>query len=69
MQNNGMIIPIIASVGVGAATYYAMTQNNQNFGQAMQKMIPVVTQMNGDGSGMNTGTTTMNMNPPQNGMS
>lgn len=51
MKTNNMWLPLVASVGMGAATYYAMTQNNQNFGQAMQKMIPVVSQMNGNGSG------------------
>ncbi|MBY7143917.1 hypothetical protein KFZ56_12830 [Virgibacillus sp. NKC19-3] len=51
MQMNGMWLPLVASVGMGAATYYAMTKNNQNFGQAMQKMIPVVAQMNGNQSG------------------
>ncbi|MFD2630469.1 hypothetical protein [Oceanobacillus kapialis] len=47
MQKNGMWIPLLASVGVGAATYYTMTKNNQNFGQAMEKMIPLVSQMGG----------------------
>lgn len=42
-----MWIPLLASVGVGAATYYTMTKNNQNFGQAMEKMIPLVSQMGG----------------------
>ncbi|MFC3040167.1 hypothetical protein ACFOGI_07865 [Virgibacillus xinjiangensis] len=46
MQRNGMWLPLIASVGVGAATYYTMTRNDQNFGETMQKMIPLVTQMN-----------------------
>ncbi|MEB5458474.1 hypothetical protein U8M14_21470 [Virgibacillus pantothenticus] len=45
VQKSGMWIPIIASVGVGAATFYTMTKNNQNFGQTMQKMIPFVSQM------------------------
>lgn len=45
-----MWLPIIASVGVGAATFYTMTKNDQNIGQAMQKMIPFVSQMGGDTS-------------------
>lgn len=49
MQKNQMWLPLIASVGVGAATYYTMTKNNQNFGQTMQKMVPFVTQMGGGG--------------------
>ncbi|WP_084715648.1 hypothetical protein [Virgibacillus sp. SK37] len=54
MQKNGMWIPIIASVGVGAATFYTMTKNNQNFGQTMQKMIPFVTQMSSNGNQSNS---------------
>lgn len=46
-----MWLPIIASVGVGAATYYTMTKNNQNIGQTMQKMIPFVSQMSGSSGG------------------
>ncbi|MFD1362309.1 hypothetical protein [Lentibacillus salinarum] len=45
-KNNNMWLPLIASVGVGAATYYSMTRNNRNFGQAMQQMVPFVSQMN-----------------------
>jgi hypothetical protein len=51
MQKNGVWIPLIASVGVGAATFYSMTSNNKNFGQTMQQMIPLVAQMNGSNSG------------------
>jgi len=50
MQNNkGMWLPLIASVGVGAATYYTMTKNNSNFGQTVQKMAPIVAGMGGGG--------------------
>lgn len=55
MQKNGLWLPILASVGVGAATYYTMTKNNQNLGQTVQKMMPFLT---GSSSG-NTG----NMSP------
>ncbi|WP_164668312.1 hypothetical protein [Virgibacillus doumboii] len=55
MQRNGMWLPIIASIGVGAATYYSMTKNNQNLGQTMQSMIPFVSQMSG-GKQQNMGT-------------
>jgi len=47
-MKNGIWVPLIASVGVGAATFYTMTKNNQTVGQAVQKMIPFVSQMNGD---------------------
>lgn len=50
MQKNEMLIPLITSVGVGAATYYSMTKNQQNFGQTMEKMVPLVSQLNGGGN-------------------
>ncbi|WP_197431759.1 hypothetical protein [Lentibacillus sp. JNUCC-1] len=51
MQKKGMWLPIVASVGVGAATFYTMTKNNQNLGQTVSKMMPFVSQM---GSGQNS---------------
>ncbi|MEC5421875.1 hypothetical protein QGM71_00015 [Virgibacillus sp. C22-A2] len=59
MQRNGMWLPLIASVGVGAATYYTMTKNNQSIGQTMQKMIPFVSQMNGNGGNSQQGSNGM----------
>ncbi|HLR62569.1 MAG TPA: hypothetical protein VK097_09020 [Lentibacillus sp.] len=58
MQNNNMWLPLIASVGVGAATYYSMTKNNRNFGQTMQQMVPFVSQMSG-GNQQNQGPNQM----------
>src|SRR5690625_2187872 len=51
MDKNGIWMPLIASVGVGAATFYTMTSNNQNFGQTMRQMIPLVSQMSGSNGG------------------
>ncbi|HLR73684.1 MAG TPA: hypothetical protein VK077_00300 [Virgibacillus sp.] len=45
MQKNGIWLPLIASVGVGAAAFYTMTKNNQGIGQTIQKMVPFVSQM------------------------
>jgi len=48
MQNNqGIWLPLIASVGVGAATYFTMTNNNSNIGQTVQQMVPIVASMAG----------------------
>ncbi|WP_047981539.1 hypothetical protein [Ornithinibacillus contaminans] len=56
MQKNRMWLPLIASVGVGAATYYTMTKNNQTFGQTISKIVPFVTQMgNGGGNSQKLG--------------
>lgn len=53
MQKNNVWLPIVASVGVGAATFYTMTRNNQNLGQTVQKMLPFMT--GGSNAGNNTG--------------
>jgi len=46
MQKNGIWIPLLASVGVGAATFFTMTRNNEDIGQAIQKVVPFVSQLN-----------------------
>ncbi|WP_430784671.1 hypothetical protein VBD025_09080 [Virgibacillus flavescens] len=40
MEKNQMLVPLLASVGIGAATYYTMTKNNQSVGQTGQKVGP-----------------------------
>ncbi|GFZ87427.1 hypothetical protein GCM10010978_29080 [Compostibacillus humi] len=47
MQNKKWI-PLIASIGVGAAAYYTMKRNNQNFGQTVQKMLPFMANLGGN---------------------
>lgn len=45
-KNRSMWLPIIASVGVGAATYYTISKsNNQTISQTLEKIMPVVSQM------------------------
>ena len=46
-MNKQNLLPIIASVGIGAATYYTMKRNNQGIGQTVQKMLPLVSAMTG----------------------
>lgn len=36
--------PVVASVGVGAATYYTMSRRNNDMSQTIQKMLPLVAQ-------------------------
>ncbi|MHA6253492.1 hypothetical protein [Oceanobacillus sp. CAU 1775] len=40
MNKNGMWLPLIASIGVGAATYYSMSRNNQGLDQTLQQFMP-----------------------------
>ncbi|GGA82651.1 hypothetical protein [Ornithinibacillus halotolerans] len=50
MQTRGKWLPILASVGVGAATYYTMRKNNQSLSQTIAKMVPFVTGMKNTGA-------------------
>ncbi|HET7628495.1 MAG TPA: hypothetical protein VFK44_08930 [Bacillales bacterium] len=47
MRNNNVWIPIVASVGVGAAAYYSMTKGGKNIQNALQQMVPFVTNLGG----------------------
>lgn len=50
MNINSMWVPLIASVGVGAATYYSVSKNSQNFNEALQEVLPVVSHMSNGGN-------------------
>ncbi len=50
MQKNEIWVPLAASLGVGAATFYAVSKNNQSFGQAFEKIMPVIQQSMGSNS-------------------
>lgn len=54
MNKGNMWVPLIASIGVGAATYYAVSKNNQSINSALQQVLPVVSHMSGTNNG-NTG--------------
>ena len=55
MDKNNMWIPLVASLGVGAATYYTISKNHQTIGQTMQKVLPIVSQISSGNS--NNGNT------------
>ncbi len=45
MERNNNWIPLLASVGIGAATFYSMKRSNRDLGQTVQKMLPLVSQI------------------------
>lgn len=47
MDKNNIWIPLIASIGVGAATFYTMSKNNESIGQTLQKVVPVLSNVAG----------------------
>lgn len=53
MNKNNVWIPIVASIGVGAATYYAMSKNNQGIRSAIQQVLPIVSQVTNNTTDMN----------------
>ncbi|HET7577641.1 MAG TPA: hypothetical protein VFK33_00035 [Bacillales bacterium] len=53
LQQRRTWLPIIASVGIGAAAYYSMTKGG-GVGRTLQQMIPMMPAMSmGSGSGQN----------------
>ncbi|HEU5139335.1 MAG TPA: hypothetical protein VFT51_05130 [Bacillales bacterium] len=50
MRQKGMWLPLMASVGIGAAAYYSMTKNGRSMGKTMQQMVPFVSSMSMGGS-------------------
>ncbi|KKK35259.1 hypothetical protein WQ57_17405 [Mesobacillus campisalis] len=49
LRGQRMWLPILASAGIGAAAYYSMTRG-KNVGQAMQAVLPIVSNLTGKGS-------------------
>lgn len=47
MNKNNIWIPLLASLGVGAATFYTISKNNEPIGQTIQKVVPVLSNMAG----------------------
>lgn len=41
MERNNNWIPLLASVGIGAATFYSMKRSNRDLGQTVQKNVTI----------------------------
>ncbi len=53
-QQKGIWLPLIASVGVGAATFYTMTRNGKGMGQTLQQIVPFVAGLKSNQSSLNS---------------
>lgn len=51
MEKNSIWLPLVASVGIGAATFYSMTNQQQNVGRALQQAAPFSAPNKNRGSG------------------
>lgn len=60
-QQKGIWLPLIASVGVGAATFYSM-RNGKGMGQTIQQMIPFVAGMKNNNSSQKSNEQTSTQN-------
>ncbi|MBB6455359.1 hypothetical protein HNQ94_003859 [Salirhabdus euzebyi] len=60
MRNRNWL-PIVASVGIGAAAYYSM-RNGQGMGKMVQKFAPFVAGMNGATQGQQQNNTLQSSN-------
>ncbi|WP_226037356.1 hypothetical protein [Aquibacillus saliphilus] len=49
-QQRGRMMPIVASVGIGAAAYYSMTRG-KGVGNMAQQFMPGMSGMGGQGQG------------------
>lgn len=61
-QQKGIWLPLLASIGVGAATFYSMTRNGKGMGQTIQQMVPFVAGMKNNPSTQNSNQETSTQN-------
>jgi len=54
MEKNKMLLPLLASLGVGAATYYTVSKNNHNLEKTIKNVLPLVSQQMSGESGRQT---------------
>lgn len=58
MKKADMWVAILASLGVGAATYYTMSKSDQPINKALESVTPILSNMT---SGGNSGENNSNM--------
>lgn len=54
VKKNDWILPLLASIGVGAATFYTMSKNNGSIAKTVESMAPMLSNLtNGTSSNQN----------------
>lgn len=53
MKKSELILPLLASIGVGAATFYTMSKNNGSVSKAVENVAPILTNLTNDSSAHN----------------
>lgn len=50
MKKSELILPLLASIGVGAATFYTMSKNNSSVSKTVESVAPILTNLTNDSS-------------------
>ncbi|HZW68360.1 MAG TPA: hypothetical protein VFF20_07120 [Pseudogracilibacillus sp.] len=50
MKKSDLIVPLLTSLGIGAATFYTMSKNNNSVSKTVENVAPILSNLNGDSS-------------------
>lgn len=50
MKKSDLILPIIASIGVGAVTFFTMSKNNNSVSKTMENVAPMISNLSSESS-------------------
>jgi hypothetical protein len=45
VKKSDLILPLLASIGVGAATFYTMSKNNGNIAKTVENVAPMLSNL------------------------
>jgi len=57
LKKSDLILPLLASIGVGAATFYTMSKNNNSLTKTVENVAPMLSNMTGQSSQNNESET------------
>lgn len=50
MKKSDLIVPLLTSLGIGAATFYTMSKNNNSVSKTVENVAPILSNLNDDSS-------------------
>lgn len=57
LKKTDLILPLLASIGVGAATFYTMSKNNGSVSKAVESVAPILTNLTDESTNDNESQT------------
>ena len=48
MKKSDLILPLLASIGVGAATFYTMSKNNGSISKTVENVAPMLSNLSNE---------------------